>query len=142
MTINADTLVQALADRTRLRGLVLLSREGSLCVCELTAALGVSQPKMSRHLAALRALDLVEDARSANRVFYRLHPGLPDWARDIIERLGDGLALTPDFAAVANRLRAFPNRPPVRASFERGGSGSGGLGPEDAALSAEWLTAG
>ena len=35
---------------------------------------------MSRHLAALRALDIVEDARIANRVFYRLNPTLPDWA--------------------------------------------------------------
>jgi DNA-binding transcriptional ArsR family regulator len=64
MTMDADTLIQALADGTRLRALVLLTREGSLCVCELTAALAVSQPKMSRHLAALRALDIVEDGGS------------------------------------------------------------------------------
>src|SRR5512144_2200529 len=61
MMIDADALVQALADGTRLRALVLLTRETSLCVCELTAALDVSQPKMSRHLAPLRALDIVED---------------------------------------------------------------------------------
>jgi ArsR family transcriptional regulator len=61
MVIDGDTLVQALADGTRLRALVLLTEQPSLCVCELTAALGVSQPKMSRHLAALRALDIVEE---------------------------------------------------------------------------------
>ncbi|MFO1152717.1 MAG: metalloregulator ArsR/SmtB family transcription factor [Rhodospirillales bacterium] len=92
MTIDADALIQALADGTRLRALVLLTREGSLCVCELTAALNVSQPKMSRHLAALRALDIVEDARNANRVFYRLNPGLPDWARTVVDQLAEGMS--------------------------------------------------
>ena len=120
--INADALIQALADGTRLRALVLLSRETSLCVCELTAALDVSQPKMSRHLAALRALDIVEDARIANRVFYRLHPDLPDWARGVVDRLAEGLEGTPDFATVQRRLHEFPNRPRQRASFRCGDS--------------------
>ena len=120
MMINVDSLVQALGDGTRLRAMVLLSREVSLCVCELTAALDVSQPKMSRHLAALRALDIVEDARIANRVFYRLHPDLPDWARGVVDRLGQGIAATPDFAIVQRRLREFPNRPRQRASFQCG----------------------
>lgn len=122
MMINPDSLVQALADGTRLRALVLLSREDSLCVCELTAALAVSQPKMSRHLAALRALDIVEDARIANRVFYRLHPELPEWARGAVDRLGQGIAGTPDFAIVRRRLEEFPNRPLQRASFRCGDS--------------------
>ena len=34
MMINADALIQAFADGTRLRALVLLTREGSLCVCD------------------------------------------------------------------------------------------------------------
>src|SRR5512132_1806179 len=89
--MDVDSLVQALADGTRLRALVLLTREESLCVCELTAALGVPQPKMSRHLSALRALDIVEDARVANRVFYRLNPGLPDWARSVVDYLAEGV---------------------------------------------------
>lgn len=120
MMINADALVQALADGTRLRALVLLSREESLCVCELTAALAVSQPKMSRHLAALRALDIVEDARIANRVFYRIHPELPSWAGGVIDQLACGITGTPDFATVQRRLREFPNRPRQRANFDNG----------------------
>ena len=118
MMIDADALVQALADGTRLRALVLLTREESLCVCELTAALGVSQPKMSRHLAALRALDIVEDARMANRVFYRVHPELPGWARGVIEHLAQGMRGTPDFAGVQRRLDKMPNRPRQRADFQ------------------------
>jgi ArsR family transcriptional regulator len=120
MVLDADTLIQALSDRTRLRALVLLRQEGALCVCELTAALGALQPKMSRHLAALRAFDVVEDCRVANRVFYRLDPNLPDWARGVIDRLGQGIVATSDFAAIQRRLHEFPNRPQQRADFDNG----------------------
>ncbi len=123
MKTDADTLVQALADRTRLRTLVLLHGEPPLCVCELTVALDVSQPKMSRHLAALRALNIVEDARIANRVFYRLDPNLPDWARGVIELLAQGIMATPEFAAVQRRLDDFPNRPQQRADFDASDDG-------------------
>ena len=120
MTIEPDTLIQALADGTRLRALVLMAREGSLCVCELTAALDVPQPKMSRHLAALRALGIVEDARIANRVFYRLDLGLPDWARRALDQLSDGLGATGHLTDIDQRLRNFPNRPRERAEFRCG----------------------
>ena len=113
--------MQALADGTRLRALVLLSEEPSLCVCELTAALNISQPKMSRHLAALRALNVVEDGRVANRVFYRLHPRLPPWARGVIEHLAQGLTATSDFVSLRHRLEEFPNRPRDRDAFHPGG---------------------
>lgn len=36
---------RALADDTRLRAVLLLHGEGELCVCELTEALDISQPK-------------------------------------------------------------------------------------------------
>ena len=119
MMIDADAFIQALADGTRLRALVLLTREGSLCVCELTAALGISQPKMSRHLAVLRALDIVEDARIANRVFYRLNSGLPGWARGVVDHLVDSVMKTRDLEVIDQRLRDFPNRPRQRADFRR-----------------------
>jgi ArsR family transcriptional regulator len=117
MMIEADTLIQALSDPTRLRTLVLLRTEGALCVCELTAALNVSQPKMSRHLAALRTFGVVEDRRVANRVFYRIDPNLPDWALGVLHGLAEGMVATSDFATVQRRLHAFPNRPRQRALF-------------------------
>ncbi len=105
MAIDVDALIQALADGTRLRALVLLTREGSLCVCELTAALGVSQPKMSRHLAALRALDIV------------VHPELPSWARGVVDQISCGMMGIPDLVTARRRLQEFPNRPRQRAEF-------------------------
>lgn len=115
--IDADTLVQALANGTRLRALVLLTRKGSLCVCELTAALDISQPKMSRHLATLKVLGLVQDARIANRVFYHVHPELPGWAQGVIDDLADGMTGAPEFASIARRLEELPNRPRQRPGF-------------------------
>jgi ArsR family transcriptional regulator, arsenate/arsenite/antimonite-responsive transcriptional repressor len=115
--MNVDIVIQALADRTRLRALVLLRREGPLCVCELTEALDVSQPKMSRHLAALRTLGVVEDSRVANRVFYRLRPDLPGWARGLVDRVAEGVTAAPGFKVIAERLERMPGRPAERPAF-------------------------
>jgi ArsR family transcriptional regulator len=62
---------RALGDETRLRIIALLSH-GELCVCHLEAALGLSQPNISRHLAVLRAAGIVDDRREGNWVHYRL----------------------------------------------------------------------
>ena len=64
-------LFKALGDETRLRIVALLSH-GELCVCHLEEALGLSQPKVSRHLATLRAAGIVEDHREGTWVYYRL----------------------------------------------------------------------
>ncbi len=83
--MNPVQFFKCLADETRLRTLMLIEREAELCVCELTAALGQSQPKISRHLAQLRQCELLLDRRQGQWVFYRLNPSLPDWARDVID---------------------------------------------------------
>jgi ArsR family transcriptional regulator len=75
---------------------------------------------MSRHLAAKRAFEVVEDCRVANRVFYRIDPNLPDWARGVIDRVAQGIVATSDFAAIQRRLHEFPNRPQQRADFDTG----------------------
>lgn len=64
-------LFKALADETRLRIVALLSH-GELCVCHLEEALRLSQPKVSRHLATLRAAGVVLDRREGTWVYYRL----------------------------------------------------------------------
>ncbi|HOP16540.1 MAG TPA: metalloregulator ArsR/SmtB family transcription factor, partial [Gammaproteobacteria bacterium] len=79
MDIAPDNLFSSLANDTRLRSLMLLLRHDELCVCELTHALGVAQPQISRHLALLRESGLVSDRREGLWVHYRVHPELPDW---------------------------------------------------------------
>ena len=40
------SLYKCLSDETRLRCVMLIQQEGELCVCELMAALGDSQPNL------------------------------------------------------------------------------------------------
>jgi len=75
---------KCLADDTRLKSLLLILKENELCVCELTHALGQSQPKVSRHLALLRQKKLVIDRRQGQWVHYKINPNIPDWAQDIL----------------------------------------------------------
>ncbi|MDC8830281.1 metalloregulator ArsR/SmtB family transcription factor [Alteromonas gilva] len=75
---------KCLADDTRLQSLLLIALEGETCVCDLMFALQQDQPKISRHLAALRKCQIVSDTRRGKWVFYDLSPTLPDWAKDVI----------------------------------------------------------
>jgi ArsR family transcriptional regulator len=61
---------KALADPTRLRITVLLSR-GELCVCDLTEVLGVPQSTISRHMGKLKSAGLVTDRRAGKWVHYQ-----------------------------------------------------------------------
>lgn len=76
MKLALDTssdLFAALGERRRLRlACCLVSVPEGLCVCELVAALQVSQPNVSRHLKLMKAADLVEERREGRWVYYRL----------------------------------------------------------------------
>ncbi|WP_337879223.1 metalloregulator ArsR/SmtB family transcription factor [Rheinheimera sp.] len=75
---------KALSDPTRLQSLLLIQQEQELCVCELVAALGEIQPKISRHLAQLRRDGILLDRKQGLWVYYRLHPDLPAWAQQCL----------------------------------------------------------
>jgi ArsR family transcriptional regulator len=66
-----DLLFRALADTTRLRLLNLIA-DREICVCYFVQILGISQPKISRHLAYLRRAGLVQARRQGRWVHYRL----------------------------------------------------------------------
>jgi len=72
--IDATTLLSVLAEPTRLAALQLLWDGQEHCVCELMNKLGASQSRMSRHMAALKAVGLVTDRRDAQWVRYRRAP--------------------------------------------------------------------
>lgn len=84
--LDPVTFYKCLADDTRLKSLLLIEAEQELCVCELTEALDLSQPKVSRHLAQLRSAELLLDRRQGQWVYYRINPLLPEWARDVINQ--------------------------------------------------------
>ena len=77
--LQAVNYFKCLSDETRLRCMLLLHREGELCVCEITQALALSQPKISRHLAQLRQSGLLSDQKKGLWVYYKINPVLPEW---------------------------------------------------------------
>ena len=112
--MKPDILFRALADETRLRCLALIVQESELCVCELAHALGEIQPKISRHLAILRSNEILLDRREGLWVYYRLHPELPGWAREVLQTTVAELASRTPYAAERAALKAMPNRPGAR----------------------------
>ncbi len=109
--LHPVALFRALGDETRLRALVLLHVEGELCVCELTEALQVSQPKMSRHLAGLRELGLVVGRRQGLWIHYGIARDLPPWASQALDAACAGLVDQAPFCADRRRLTVMADRP-------------------------------
>ena len=63
---------RALGDPTRVRILELLNEHGELSVSELVARLGLSQSKVSNHLACLRWCGFAQTRRDHPTVYYRV----------------------------------------------------------------------
>lgn len=76
---------KVLADPLRLHIIVMLQHFGELCVYQFVQATGMSQPKVSRHLAQLREYGLLADRKDQRWVYYRINPALQDWMKKIID---------------------------------------------------------
>jgi len=111
MELTAEAFYKALADTTRLRCLMLLVQEGELCVCELTHALDMIQPKISRHLAQLRETGIVSTRRKGQWIYYRLNKTLPAWAKQVLRATAKGVAGDMPFSQDRQVLKDMPDRP-------------------------------
>ncbi|HED18813.1 MAG TPA: metalloregulator ArsR/SmtB family transcription factor [Gammaproteobacteria bacterium] len=114
MHTDPEIFFQMLADATRLRITVLLQGYGELCVCELTHALSLSQPKISRHLGQLRESELVQARRAGRWMYYRIHPDLPAWMQVVLRSTFDGVIKQSPQKEDALSLEHMPNRPGAR----------------------------
>lgn len=70
---DAELFFAALADRTRLRLINLMSDGGEVCVCFFAETLGTNDPKISRHLSYLKRASLVRARRDGKWMHYRLN---------------------------------------------------------------------
>lgn len=68
---DLDAVFKGFADPTRIRILSVLA-VGELCVCDIVEILHLPQPAVSRHLAYLRRMGLVEAEREWKFAHYRL----------------------------------------------------------------------
>jgi len=111
MLNETDTLFKMLADSTRLRCLMLMQAEGELCVCELTHALNLSQPKISRHLAHLREAGVLIARRDGTWMNYRINPDLQAWALEVMQATLAGVRNNEPFVSDRNMLGSMVKRP-------------------------------
>ena len=65
-------ITKAMAHLTRLFIVDELAKNGERCVCELTEMVGVDISTVSRHLAVLKNVGIVEEAKRGLQVYYRL----------------------------------------------------------------------
>jgi len=100
-----------LADDTRLKIMLMLELEQELCVCELTFALALSQPKISRHMAQLKSHGLVLERKVGRWIFYRLSTQMLDWQYTTIQKcLTNNSNFIASCRLTLNQMGDRPNR--------------------------------
>ena len=109
--MKTQLIFDAFADPTRRRILALLAEQGELCVCELTAALDMVQPKISRHLATLKDAGVVIPRRAGTWMHYRLDAEVPAWVTGLLLSLVQGaVAELPQDRERLERMHSRPDR--------------------------------
>lgn len=106
-----SAIFTALSDPIRLRSLAVMAKAGEVCVCELTHALQAAQPKISKHLAALRDAGLVTDRRDAQWVLYSIATDVPGWVGDAVTAAVAAVSASPIHVEDLARLQDMPSRP-------------------------------
>lgn len=106
-------LMKALSDPNRVKIISMLGvRE--LCVCELTALLGVAQPTVSKHLRLLEDAGLVSFRKEGNWIIYRLSDECHEQGRTMQDLVGKWLDKDPEMKKLRKRLPEVHNlRKPI-----------------------------
>lgn len=95
-------VMKAAGDATRVKILKMLQHR-DLCVCEMQAVLGISQPSVSRHLRLLEEADLVRGERKGMWTNFRL--ARPEecnsYSKDVLDKLHHWLEKDPEVQRVA-----------------------------------------
>ncbi len=111
MNLQADDFYSVLSHPMRLRAFILINQVDELCVCELTHALGLAQPVISRHLAQLKEAGLLLSRRQGLWIYYRINDDLPVWINDVIQTTTNGIANTPPYKEDRIALDTMQDRP-------------------------------
>jgi ArsR family transcriptional regulator, arsenate/arsenite/antimonite-responsive transcriptional repressor len=104
---DAAQFFKVLADEARLKMLWLLFNHRELCVCDIMAALEITQSKASRHLSTLRHAELVTDRKEGLWSHYALRPAEDELARQHLGLLKANLANRPEAALLLAKLHQW-----------------------------------
>ncbi|MDS9472894.1 metalloregulator ArsR/SmtB family transcription factor [Sporosarcina pasteurii] len=87
---RASQLLKLLGDPTRLTMMKLL-KSHECCVCEFVEIFQMSQPAISQHLRRLRDIELVQEERRGQWVFYSINKEHTDYPfiEGILKHLAD-----------------------------------------------------
>ena len=118
---NVDSAVavsRALGHPARLRAVAML-RAGELCVCQITAVLGLAPSTVSLHLRELKRCGLVTERKEGRWVFVALadEPVASRWIETALAAVGDDPQLEEDARLVAE-LRRLPAAELCRLGLE------------------------
>jgi ArsR family transcriptional regulator, arsenate/arsenite/antimonite-responsive transcriptional repressor len=98
---------KVLADESRLKMLWLLFNHRELCVCDIMAALEITQSKASRHLAALRNAGLANDRKDGLWSHYSLRPIEDQLVKEYLRLLRTNLSKRPDAKQLLTKLNTW-----------------------------------
>jgi ArsR family transcriptional regulator, arsenate/arsenite/antimonite-responsive transcriptional repressor len=107
------SIFKALSDELRLRILKLL-QNGELCVCDIVAALDMSQPKISFHLSTLKEAGLIKDRKEGRWIHYSIDE--PDLFRRFLILSALEKIAGDEVASDKERLAAFISDKAARAA--------------------------
>ncbi len=68
-----STLLKALGDENRQMIILMLGREGEMCVTAIAAHFQISRPSISHHLKVLRDAKIVVNKKVGKEIFYSLN---------------------------------------------------------------------
>lgn len=96
-------VLKAIADPMRIRILKMLEQK-KMCVCELTAVLGIQQSSVSHHLRILKDAGLADDVRKGPWVDYELAgKAYNHFAPELLDLLSSWLNDEPEVVADAKK---------------------------------------
>jgi len=106
-----EMVLKAAADPNRARILKMLEG-GELCVCQVVAALGLSQSTVSKHLSLLRSAGLVVERKQGRWVHVRLGPSrVNGYAPPLLSLLRGWLGKDATVRSDAERVRQIRRMP-------------------------------
>lgn len=96
-------VLKACGDPNRMRILKMLQQR-EMCVCELTEALGIAQPSVSRHLKIMEDAELVAHRRDGLWINYQLNAESTNpYARVMLRHLREWLDDDPEIKALIQK---------------------------------------
>ncbi len=98
-------VMKALSDPGRVKMVKMLAVK-EMCVCEIQAALELSQPTISKHLKVLEEAGLVASRKDKLWVNYNLTDGDDStYARDVLEKMSTWLEKDPEIKTLKKKLK-------------------------------------